>query len=65
VAIKDGGHPDLACGDEVYVYQHDRHTVRDTGDLDTEQLDHYHGVSDCGDCPTVGESIMTIKLYAE
>jgi hypothetical protein len=62
VAIKPD-HPHLSCGDKVCVYQHGIHTVKDKGALAEKQLDHYYGVTDCGDCPTIGESIMTIKLY--
>ena len=39
------------------------HTVRDTGGLAMDQLDHYYGVSNCNDCPSIGDNIMTIKLY--
>jgi len=62
VAI-NSGNEDLECGETVCVHQHGTHTVRDTGDLAMDQLDHYYGVSDCGYCPSIGDDIMTIKVY--
>jgi len=62
VAI-NSGNVDLECGDTVCVYQHGTHTVRDTGGLAMDQLDHYYGVSNCNACPSIGDNIMTIKLY--
>jgi len=63
VAI-NSAHEELACGDEVFVYQHGKHTVNDHGGgLTTTQLDHYYGVSGCNECPSIGDSVMTIKLY--
>jgi len=58
------GHPHLKLGDKVFVYQHGVHIVRDYGrNLVEKQLDHYYGISGCFDCPSLGNGIMTVKLY--
>ena len=56
-------HPDLACGDQVFIEGVGVRTVTDNGQLPSlQQLDHFAGVSGCNVPASIGRR-PTIKLY--
>lgn len=54
VAIRAFGHPDLSCGDKVFVEGVGVRTVADTGALAEQQLDHFAGFSGCNAVSSIG-----------
>jgi len=59
------GHPNLNCGDRVFVYEVGIRTVTDKGSLPNGQyqLDHFVGLQDCGTTYTDIGNLMTIKIF--
>jgi len=60
------GHPDLSCGDTVYIHGVGVRTVKDSGSsglgFPMNRLGHYIGVTGCNEASSYGTR-KTIKLY--
>jgi hypothetical protein len=63
VAVNES-HPDLVCGDRIFIHQIGERIITDTGNLPLGniQVDHYSGVQGCNCQDNIGYKI-TIKLF--